>query len=88
MLTCVRYNLILLKFDIVKLLLCNTNTTTNANEFKALTRVESEVLITSPRLLHKLKLLQKTVKQANPNEHYQRVHTNLEIILGRLEMQA
>ena len=42
MLICVRYNLILLKFDIVKLLLCNTNTTTNANEIKALTRVESE----------------------------------------------
>ena len=42
MLTCVRFNLILLKFDIVKLLLCNTNTTSNANEIKALTRVESE----------------------------------------------
>ena len=42
MLICVRYNLILLKFDIVKLLLCNTITTTNANEIKALTRVESE----------------------------------------------
>ena len=42
MLTCVRFNLILLKFDIIKLLLCNTNTTTNAYEIKALTRVESE----------------------------------------------
>ena len=45
MLICVRYNLILLKFDIVKLLLCNTNTTTNANEIKALTRVESEFFL-------------------------------------------
>ena len=42
----------------------------------------SKILITSPRLLHKLKLLQKSVKQANPNEHCQRVHTNLEIIFG------
>ena len=42
----------------------------------------NETLITSPRLLHKLKMLQKTVKQFNPTEHSQRVHKNLEILFG------
>ena len=50
MLNCIRYNLILLKFEIVKLLLCNTNTTANANEIKALTRVESEMIIKKEKL--------------------------------------
>ena len=40
----------------------------------------SKILTASQRLLHKLKLLQKAVKQANPNEHCQRVHTNIELI--------
>ena len=42
----------------------------------------AELFLDTPLLLQKLKLLNKTIRQTNQNEHWQRMHTNLEIIFG------